>query len=259
MNKNEKIIPYTAAERAEILLKRSAYAQELEELEAAGKLEELRELAKKDRALKKEYKARLPRREFGRCPFCYATYEQAIDPFGYDGTWWYSKFDDAKKSCEHLRVTRCATDLKGHRAKVPEDLPRKFGPAAPYVIPRMFELPNVICVISGMKLEAGYTFYPLMYFSEQPIANEDMCLPWAGNNTGQGYKNERWDFDLRPWVESGHVRWCDFNDKGQAVLQPKEPDLFPFYDLPGHRGPQVADWNGQFYEHDLPPESHREF
>ena len=33
MNKNEKIIPFTAAERTEMFLKRAAYAQELEELE----------------------------------------------------------------------------------------------------------------------------------------------------------------------------------------------------------------------------------
>jgi hypothetical protein len=253
MNKKEKVIPFNAEERAELRAKIRFYHQELDRLEEEGNDKEWKSLFKKLNEIENEYEARHPRREFGRCPFCYAAFKHTIDPFGYDGGWWSSMYDENKKTCEHQRVIRCAIDLKGQQIQTCTKT-IKLGPAVPYVIPRLLELPDVVCVISEMKLEAGYIFYPIIYYSKGPIDSKELCPDWAESQWGWEYITDRWDFDLRPWVESGHVRWCDFNDKGQAVLQPKEPDLFPFYDLPGHRGPQVAA-NGELYEHDLPPES----
>ena len=68
-----------------------------------------------------------------------------------------------QKSCEHLRVTRCATDLKGHRAKI-TDRGSQIGTPCSLCYSAMFELPNVVCVISGMKLEAVIFFILLCIF-----------------------------------------------------------------------------------------------
>ena len=190
--------------------------------------------------MRKQYYARLPRRSFTRCPFCNHAYVQKIDPYGYDGDWWYSKGDPNRTVCEHYRLIRCATNLHGNLRDAPVGGDRNFGPAVPYVIPRLLQLPNMVCVVTAMTLEAGYTFYPLVYFSQDPIAEDSLTANWAGKSYGFEVRNEFWDFELSPWVQSGQLRWCSTTSDHNTILEDANPDQFPYLDLPGHRGVQTA-------------------
>ena len=82
MKKNEKNSPFNKEERAELRAKTRFYHQELDRLEEEGNDKEWKSLFKKLNEIEKEYEARHPKREFGRCPFCYAAFEHTIDPFG---------------------------------------------------------------------------------------------------------------------------------------------------------------------------------
>ena len=192
-------------------------------------------------ALEKQYLSRLPLVPLAVCPFCQEAYRHSIDPYGYDGHWWDDQWLGRQVACKHFRVIRIATHLNGHRTKTYWVTERvEFGPEVPYVIARILKLRSMVCVMSRLDLEAGYTFYPLVYFSRWNIKHDKLTSQWAGTYfTGYETRRENWDFELEPWVKKKSVRWCR-SEGGKLQLQPAGLNGFPFLNLPGHRGTQYA-------------------
>jgi hypothetical protein len=208
------------------------------------------EKARERDALMQEYAERLPFVPVSRCPFCMEILEYPMDSEGFDGPWW---FKDAlakyplPASCSHFRVLLGAIDFKqakslaGQVAK--EIIP---GPGVPFVVPRLLtEIPEMKAVISSFQMPQGYVCYPAAYFSEKPADSALLHQPWArqaydmfdeeGKFKGWQSKNDKWDFDLQPWVDKGLVLWINPGDKALS-LQNKPP--CPYVNLPGVRAPQ---------------------
>ncbi len=206
-------------------------------------------IAEKNRLIK-EYAEHLPFVKAGRCPLCEAILEYPMDIMGLDGPWW-AKGPLAEyprpQGCEHFRVLLGAIDFHGIKpaeAKpVEEALP---GPGAPFVVPRMVELPTMKTVISSFRLPRGYTAYAIAYFSEEPLHGAFLHQPWAreayqaldenGEYQGWTVANDLWDFDLQPWVERGLLWWINPGDDSLTLHQ---SGPFPYADTPGVRAPQL--------------------
>ena len=193
--------------------------------------------------VKKEYKSRLPIQSLSVCPFCGATFQLEMDPFGYAGDWW-PKRPRIKNQCPHYVVLREVINLNGHRAQLKPNSSIQLGPEVPYVIKRLFKIPTMTCVIARLDLPCGYTYYPMTYFAENPPPpNEVKCGRWASEYHG-GFEvvSDSWHFDIRAFVESGQLRWATIKDT-KVTLQPLGVETFPFLDMSGHQGIQLAQDN----------------
>jgi hypothetical protein len=200
------------------------------------------ELESKADEAKKEYYDRVPVLTLSVCPFCDAPYRHSLDPYGYDGLWWRSQLG-TQEACEHFCVIRNSLNLHGHRTVTVQQIAgqdgTELGPEVPYVIARLLQIPPMVCVVTELKLEAGYTLYPLVYFSSEPVPREQLTARWAGKDfSGYETRTENWDFELEPWVISGNLRWAKAVDDAFVLVDQSEP--FPFLDLPGYRGAQLV-------------------
>ena len=206
-----------------------------------------RALAEAD-AAKGEYFDRLPVVTFSTCPFTGKALMRSFDPFGFDGPWWHA---GARRPAPPAPYTFCvlrgAVHLQGKAAKggVMEAL---IGPEVPYLIPRLLELPAMTAVIGELPMAAGYKVYTIAYFADpKPHARELTC-DWLENSyswrtlfgeTGSLIPVDKWDFDLKPWISRGKVRWCvpgSGNEKvAPAVRSITGASDCPYLDLKGRR------------------------
>jgi hypothetical protein len=191
-----------------------------------------------------EYADRLPRVRLSSCPYCGEPLKRVFDPFGMDGPWWHVdvqvKYDEPA-ACDHFRVLLGAVNL-GDR--VPEEVRGEVrpGPEVPFVVPALLALPGMLAVVGRLQLATGDVAYPIAYFSDQPTRPVSLHQPWCRNmywfQTDDGRAawstaNDIFDFDLRPYVESGQLRWVDLAaDESEVLTGARE---FPFFAVGGVR------------------------
>lgn len=209
-------------------------------LETAGEAETL---LRRVEACEQEYERRLPRLPLSCCPFDGKALYRTIDPHGFDGLWWRPDASPAEPpSCPHFCMLRGAVNLDG-RAADSGDFAARVGPEAPYVIPRILEMPGMIAVFSTLEMTQGCTAYLIAYFAPQRPPVQDLAANWPRELfayvTGAGER--RWrvdrvgsDFDLSPWIERGKIRWCE-PGSGNDRLSETPADRCPYVDLPGRR------------------------
>ena len=197
----------------------------------------------------------IPRTPVSCCPYCAEPLVRTFDPYGLEGFWWRSSAEpEEPRACRHFCLLRGAVDLAG---EPPDggDFEAHVGPAVPYVIPRILELPGMIAVVSRIRTADRHLAYPVAYFAERRPPPQDLTAGWARTNyvymTQLGevrwrVPNDPWDFELRPWLERGKLRWCTSN--GQTFVLSPESEAFPYLDLPGERRPQVVKGNALFFE-----------
>jgi hypothetical protein len=238
-----QVRPFSKSERDELLRRHAAALEEYEELmedDRDDDADRLMDLAEK---LADEYDARLPRLTMSCCPFDGRPLVRTFDPYGLDGLWWDpSATPKELPSCTHFCVMVGAVHYQGlpPRGGTAEVHP---GPEVPYVIPRLLELPDMIAVISQVRMDPGYLAYPIAYFAEKRPAVEDLTAGWARtiyNYTTQLGEdawrppNDPWDFDLQPWLDKGKIRWCD-PAGDNSTLSNDPPSGCPYVNLPGQR------------------------
>lgn len=192
-----------------------------------------------------EYSDRLPRMRLSVCPYCEAPLKRAFDPFGLDGPWWFADvlvpFEEPA-ACEHFRVLLGALHLGG---RVPAETTAEVrpGPEAPFVVPDLLDLAGMIAVVGRVELPTGDLAYPVAYFADQPTRPEDLHQPWCRTafwfqdgegTTAWSVSNSLWDFDLKPHVDGGNLRWVLLDDPANRVLTAAD-GACPFLDLPGDR------------------------
>lgn len=192
-----------------------------------------------------EYADRLPRMRLGVCPYCAAPLKRAFDPFGLDGPWWFTDVEvtyEEPAACEHFRILLGALHL-GQRVPAEATAEVRPGPEAPFVVPELLELPGMLAVVGSLTLATGDVAYPIAYFSDQPTRPEDLHQPWCrtaywfkddAGNPGWYTSNAVWDFDLRPHVERGRLRWVLLEDPANVVHSAADGSC-PFLDRPGAR------------------------
>ena len=197
-----------------------------------------------------EYGDRLPRVAMSRCPHTKQVLKRALDPFGLDGPFWH-------KSCiveieeppapPTFRVLLGALDLHGRTPSeaMAEVIP---GPDIPFVIPRLLKLPQMKAVISQVTLETGDTAHLVSYFSSEDIPfqlrhqhwlRQDIWFPNDSGGTSWMTMNDPWDFDIQPWIESGHVSWIMPGDAEMALCDGSSSSACPFVGLLGDQHPQM--------------------
>jgi hypothetical protein len=204
-------------------------------------------------AMQGEYADRLPRVVVSACPFTGAPLMRSIDPFGLDGPWWQKDrtFTPAEPAAPPtFRVLLGALDLRGREPAEAGELVIP-GPGAPFVVPRLLELPEMVAVVSRLELANGDLGYPIAYFSTEEMDPTELHQEWtraelwyssSDGDEGWMVMNDPWDFDLAPWIERGKLRWLRSGDESHRVIGPASGERCPFLDLPGDRLPQfVAD------------------
>ena len=195
-----------------------------------------------------EYWSILPAAELSRCPFCDEKLMRLFDAVDLNGFWWMDRTQrphQEPKSCPHFCLLTGALHFNGRPVEggLFECLP---GPDVPYVIPRILELPMMKAVLGSIRMDCGYTAYPVAYFAEKPSAQEKLTQSWArkvfqfkdeGGRSGWDIRDEAFDYGLAPWIKSGKLLWyADGKLNGSA----KDPQQCPFWDIPGKKRPQVV-------------------
>jgi hypothetical protein len=208
-------------------------------------------------AIETEYFRRLPRLPIAPCPECGQVLHRSLDPFGLDGLWWRS---DARPEepppCPHFCVLLGAVSLGRHQPTLDFDV--HPGPGAPFVIPRLLAQPGMVAVLAEIPLVDEARAYPVAYFAARRPPVQSLTAPWPRTNfvytTQLG--EHRWrasdepfdqhppdvdDFDLRPWLDTGQLRWCE---PGTNALGSRSADHCPYLDHPGRRQRQVLSATG---------------
>jgi hypothetical protein len=201
-----------------------------------------------------EYLDRLPREVLSVCPFTGEPLKRAIDPWGFDGPFWH---DGLSRRPEEPRPPGAFQVLLGG-LKLNREAPTeavdgvKPGPDVPFVVPDLLLLPGMVAVMARYRLPTGDDAYPVAYFAEDPSKIEPRQLHqewlrpdyWFENDDGDqvwSIANEELDFELRPYLESGQLRWVDdlAAEEPRALRLGVDADECPLLDLPGERKPQL--------------------
>ena len=199
-------------------------------------------------AVESEYFERLPYVNMSCCPFDGKPLVRSFDPFGLEGPWWRADATpDEPPACPHFCVLLGAVNFADKPPKAGE-FDAHPGPEAPYVVPRLFELPNMVAVVAELPMHNGYTAYPIAYFAERRPRPQDLTAGWRRTNfvyttqlgvSGWRAPIEEWDFDLLPWVKAGKIRWCE-KDSDNSALSVEPSDCFPYLYLPGERARMIV-------------------
>jgi hypothetical protein len=198
-----------------------------------------------------DYFTRLPRLTLSCCPFDRKLLTRSFDPFGLDGLWWRADATPEEvPACPHFCVLVGAVNFAGRQPHA-GDFEVQPGPQVPYVIPRLLDYRGMYAVISQLKMANGYVAYPIAYFAERRPPPQDLTAGWARTNyvyrtllgeDGWTIPNDAWDFDLRPWVDAGKIRWCA-PDSDRSVLSADLPYQCPYVNLRGERQRMIVQGN----------------
>jgi hypothetical protein len=236
--------PFTEAERSELLAKfRAAFvAAEAAELarperDAAPFRREMWELAK-------AYMDAVPILAISRSPLSGELFETSIDTFGVDGLWWAYDF-------EYRPYVAPPADLYGWTGalKIDGPLPEWSlkampGPDVPFVLPALMADPGMVAVISSLQV-GQHVGMPICYYADPLPQDLERIDDWGirsftirrpDGSMASGHAvqaDEDKDFDLRPWLEGGRLRWIAPGDDSLEVRT--GVDGCPYVDLPGER------------------------
>jgi len=252
--------PFTRAERDQILaraaaLERQLYPPEDDAIEPTGPARV--KLLDAYYQVLHEYGDRLPRFSCSRCPHTQQILKRAIDPFGLDGPFWHKsrivRIEEPPAS-PTFHVLLGALDLHG---RAPAEVINEVtpGPEAPFVVPKLLELPGMRAVVSRLTLETGDTVHLIAYFSGDEIPMQDLHQHWLrqdlwypndSGGTSWLTKNDPYDFDLARWIESGHLAWIEPGDVDLVLRDRTSGRVCPYVGLQGDPHPQSLSGGERF-------------
>jgi hypothetical protein len=191
-------------------------------------------------AAQAEYYERLPVLTMSTCPFTGQALLRSFDPFGFDGPWWLSGAPRPDPPAPYtFCVLRGAVHLQGKKA-VGGKLEAAIGPEVPYVIPRLMELPGMTAVIGELAMTPGHKVYTIAYFADPRPHPKHLTADWPDTSytwrtlfgeTDTVIPVDEWDFDLKPWLSKGRVRWC-IPGSGNEKLAPPVRSITGAADCP---------------------------
>jgi hypothetical protein len=200
----------------------------------------------------------------GRCPFTDEVAYKRIDIFGLDGPFWrVTAPDQPAVGGQHFITYQGALNLKGQTpiGAAPNNADEiRPGPEVPFVIPRLLNLPGVVCVISSRPIvNDRFTAYFMAYYAKKPVPADESHQEWlrtslyytdAAGNSAWTVKNDVWDFDLQPWRHKDKLWWIAPED-GSLTLRKGHDPAFPFLQVAGQKQPCVIR-QGKVYPAALP-------
>jgi hypothetical protein len=185
-----------------------------------------------------------------RCPICNEKLRHSFDKYGIDGFWW-SESTRIKEilepeHCKHFKLMQGAVNLNNlmPNGGIFRSL---IGPEVPYVIPAILNNPDTYSVISSIKLEDGHIAYPIVYFSDKEISTGLGSGTWINYSYYLGNfeeefisdkEEDKWDFNLRSWVQNGKLKWIEPNDN-EFKISTKPLSQFPYYNIKGTKEIQI--------------------
>ncbi len=248
--------PWSAEERSGILATREAalcaYRRAMEQVarvppgsDAEAELiadaeERLQEAGRAEAA----YLDRIPRVVMSCCPLDGKPLVRTMDPYGLDGLWWRPGALPAElPSCPHFCGVHFGSPVEaGPRHGLPGD---RRGGQTPYVLPRLLERPGVVGVLSRIELASGAPIAVVAYFAQRRPLSHERVADWRRevHLYTSALGQHRWrledaecDFELRPWLEQGKLRWCEPGSNNERLsLNP--PETCPFLSPRAHASP----------------------
>ena len=203
-----------------------------------------------------EYVDETPFINLSRCPYSNAVIQHSFDPYGLDGLWW--NYDATARPSDVLPETFFALSGAVRLGPKVDSVPFlcKPGPEAPFVIPRIMARKEITAVVSSFQVGSHMAF-PVFYFANPMPFDLERVNTWGTSSyrfLNQGgsisWNTSSWeptdfDFNLRPWIESGRLQW----------IAPGDPDMVlhndlggcPYLDLPGRQYPLNIE-NGQVWK-----------
>lgn len=204
------------------------------------------------------YEASLPTVPMARCPFGGEVFLHTFDGLGLDGFWW--NCDAPLRPYQELLPTFFALTGAVALAEEVEKAPFlcKPGPGVPYVLPALLEHPDIQAVIRELPV-GRHRAFAITYFARSFPVGLAVPNEWGTNRayiasgetlgwTSQVENPEDFDFNLRPWIESGKLHWVALDDPGVHLRS--EVEGCPYLDLPGERRIQRVE-NGKVWTDQL--------
>ncbi|WP_067695670.1 hypothetical protein [Nocardia jejuensis] len=200
--------------------------------------------------LQDEYRHLLPEVLVARCPFTGTAISWPLDNADLDG-WFWNRENPIRRLVNPVARTWLAMGgaIRLTPPVEPTPFPRMPGPDVPYVVPRILDLADVRAVVSEVPI-GPHTGWAITYFAEtRPIgvALENLWGSREYDVYGPGGRWKAWnehrqsirdyDFDLRPWLDSGKLLWIAPGDV-DAILREGSSEC-PFVDIDGERRLQL--------------------
>lgn len=201
--------------------------------------------------LSEAYLDGLPRQTMARCPYTAALSRVSFDPLGLDGPFWARQQPIRPKTepeaGDHFIGLTGALRLEGPTETAPFLVAP--GPAAPFVIPRLFERQEVVAVLTEGHV-GGHRAYAVSYFAADPKHAHRRPRLWGAKFKPQPAPPdpgapetddvEDYDFDLRPWLEKNKLAWVAPGDHDRKLHYGTQN--CPYLDLPGPRELQYVQY-----------------
>jgi len=175
--------------------------------------------------IEEAYLASLQPVPISRCPYFDVPVEVSIDTAGLDGLWWYC--DRPVRPADLVTPTWFAFTGAMKLASTVENTPFSVrpGPGVPFVLPLLLPHPDMVAVISQVRV-GKHTGYPVIYYCSNAPAVQRFN-DW-GSSSYSFMGPERWqtgwldedetaqelDFDLEPWVASEKLLWIPPDNPG---------------------------------------------
>jgi hypothetical protein len=189
------------------------------------------------------YEASLPTAIMARCPFSGELFEHSFDRFGLDGFWW--NHDAPLRPYSEPLPTYFALTGAVSLAKPLEraSFLCKPGPGVPYVLPILLENPDIQAVVRELPV-GPHRAFAITYFARNHPTGLAPPNEWGTNRAyltqgesigwvSQVEDPASFDFQLKPWLETGKLHWIARDDASVNLCSNVES--CPYLDLPGER------------------------
>ncbi|MBL1075196.1 hypothetical protein JK358_12415 [Nocardia sp. 2] len=196
--------------------------------------------------LQDAYRAQLPEVSVSRCPFTGVEVRWPLDDVDLDG-WFWDWDKPARRLVNPVPRTWLAMGGAVRLAEPVTAAPFmcKPGPDAPYVIPQLLEVPEVRAVVAEVPI-GRHTGWATTYFAtirptDIPLENTWGSQKYDVYDTGGQWRAwsehrrllREYDFELRPWLESGKLLWIAPGDSGVTLREGVAE--CPYLDIDGER------------------------
>ncbi|MFE3188720.1 hypothetical protein ACFXHA_06895 [Nocardia sp. NPDC059240] len=212
---------------------------------------ETREASVRGGEILERYLEWLPEIPVARSPFSDELIKWPIDNVDLDG-WFWNWSNPARRGRSKVFGGWLAMGGAMRLSEPLSPMPFDFclpGPAVPYVVPHILELPGTRAVVTEVPIghHIGWT---TTYFTTHRPRRTPLEDLWGTQKYDLYDDSGNWrawsehmltgseyDFDLRPWLDSGKLLWIAPDD-ANCTLRSGPTDC-PYLDLPGERRVQM--------------------
>jgi hypothetical protein len=178
------------------------------------------------------YSAWLPGVPVARCPFSGDLVKWPMDIVDLDGWYWNDAAPVRRLPALPAKWLAMTGAMRIQEPVTYAPFTASPGPAAPYVVPRLLEIPDIRAVISQVPV-GRHIGWAISYFGALPgvelentWGSENYYVygddgEWRGWDSNAPWPPD-WDFTLAPWVAAGKLLWIAPGDTTATLRQDVE-------------------------------------